>query len=122
MSNYRHDCYKAKAMYWISVKEALPENEQAVLVRYARDNWPHKHIIDGGEKRKFWRWQAARFVLGRTAEEVEKTKSFCSEDVYGNNLVPYCWKLFGPGILFGQDVTHWAAITDPCEENLNDNT
>lgn len=91
-----------QAMNWIPVEVALPEHGQAVLVRYARDNWLWKHTVAGGEKRTHWRWQAAMFVRGRTEER--------------NNLRPYSWEEFGADSLFGQDVTHWAAISDPCAE------
>lgn len=104
------------AMEWVSVDVALPENGQAVLVRYANDNWHQHHTVAGGEKRRLWRWQAAIFVRGRTAAEVAAEGRICSADEHGNNLRPYCWDEFGPGTLFGQDVTHWAAISDPCEE------
>jgi len=102
-------------MEWVSVEDALPENGQAVIVRYARDNWHSEHIVAGGETRKHWRWQAAMFVRGRTAAEAKAVNRYRSEDEHGNNLRPYCWREFGPGTLFGQDVTHWAAISDPCE-------
>ena len=104
------------AMYWIPVQVALPEHGQAVLVRYARDNWLFDHTVAGGEPRKIWRWQAALFVRGNTAAEAEAANLYRSEDEGGNNQRPYCWQQFGPGMLFGQDVTHWAAISDPCAE------
>lgn len=107
------------AMQWVSVEDALPEDGQAVLVRFAGENWLHKHKIAGGETRKLWRWQAAWFVRGRTAQEAVAAGVSRSEDELGNNRRPYCWRQFGPGFLFGQDVTHWAAISDPCEETPN---
>ena len=104
-----------KTMKWVSVEDALPNHEQAVLVRYAHDNWLCPHVIDGGETREIWRWQAALFVRGRTFDEAKASGVFRSQDEWENNLRPYCWREFGPGTLFGQDVTHWAAISDPCE-------
>ena len=100
-------------MHWISVKDGLPEDGQAVLVRYKGDNWWSDHKLADGSLHKQWRWQAARFVRGRTAEEVARDNVISIADQHGNNRVPYCWDEFGPGRLFGQDVTHWAAITDP---------
>jgi hypothetical protein len=104
------------AMTWVSVEEALPRHGQAVLVRRAHDNWLTEHTLADGGTRNIWRWQAARFIRGRTLEEAKKVNIFRSEDQFANNLVPYCWEQFGPGTLFGQDVTHWAAITDPTHE------
>ena len=100
---------------WVRIEDALPEDGQAVLVRYAGNNWLREHKLSNGETQKFWRWKAVLFVRGRTSEEITGEIRF--EDEWGNNLRPYGWREFGPGILFGQDVTHWAAISDPCKEN-----
>lgn len=99
-------------MNWISVKDKLPVNGQAVLVCYCGGNWSSEHTLSDGETYREWKWQVAKFVLGRSAEEVANTGIIRSEDQYGNNLVPYIWDEFGPGQLFGQDVSHWCAI-DP---------
>lgn len=104
-------------MKWIDVQDALPEDGQAVLVRYKRDNWLLTHTLADGSTRRNWRWQAAVFVRGRTAEECEAMNLYRGQDQFGNNLVPYRWKQFGPGDLFGQDVSHWVAITDPHQPN-----
>ena len=104
-----------RAMFWVPVDVALPEDGQAVLVRYARDNWICDHTLSDGSHHETWRWQAARFVVGRTAAEAEKAGEYRPQDEIGNNQRPYCWEEFGSDELFGQDVTHWAAISDPCE-------
>lgn len=104
-------------MKWIAVEDGLPEDGQAVLVRYKGDNWKRTHTLADGSTRLNWRWQAASFVRGRTAEECRALNLYRGRDQFGNNLVPYCWEEFGPGTLFGQDVTHWAAITDPLQHN-----
>jgi len=103
-------------MKWVSVKDALPIDGQAVLVRYVQDNWVKAHTLENGEARKHWRWQAMWFVKGRTAAEVTEAGYVRQEDEAGNNLRSYCWKEFGAMTLFGQDVSHWAAITDPLGE------
>lgn len=100
-------------MRWISVEDGLPEDGTAVLVRYAGDNWGTAHKLADGQTRKRWRWQAALFVRGNDAATAKLLGVYRQEDQDGNNTLPYCWKQFGPGYLFGQDVTHWAAITDP---------
>jgi len=52
------------------------------------------------------RWQAAKFTKGMTADEV-KSKGFSrQQDEAGNNTKPYCWDVFGPSVLFGQEVSH----------------
>lgn len=100
-------------MHWIDANDELPMNGQAVLVRYSRNNWEAKHTLSNGKEYIKWRWQAARFIEGQTAEQVKKSGRSCKADQAGNNLKPYCWEEFGPGCLFGQDVSHWAAISDP---------
>lgn len=100
-------------MKWISVEQALPINGQAVLVRRVGDNWNADHYLADGQLRHIWRWVACRFIRGRTKDEVRASGYSTMEDQIGNNERPYCWKEFGPGCLFGQDVSHWVAITDP---------
>jgi len=89
-------------MKWISVKDGLPEYGQAVVVRRCEDNWESTHTLADGSEHKIWRWQAARFAKCSGHEP--------------NNHTDYKWVEFGPGTLFGQDVSHWCAITDPLRE------
>ena len=105
------------SMDWISVEDELPLDGQAVLVRRCAHNWSLSHNLGENESRVVWRWVAAQFVRGKTAEEVAKTGyTSGSGDQAGNNLVPYAWIEFGPLKLFGQEVSHWVAITDPCKK------
>ena len=100
-------------MTWISVEDALPSDGQAVLVCRKGNNWLSDHILADGTPEQVWRWQAAKFMKGVTADEV-KSKGFSrQQDEAGNNTKPYCWADFGPSVLFGQEVSHWAAITAP---------
>jgi hypothetical protein len=105
-----------KPMHWVPVEVEKPADGQAVLVRYSRDNWLLSHTLSDGVRHTHWRWQAAIFRLGRTADEVAASGVVRPVDQHGNNLAPYKWLLFGPGELFGHEVTHWAAITDPMED------
>lgn len=105
---------------WISVKERLPEEGKYVIV------WVGSA-------------QVARIEKGITEEERQKMKNgeiedrieygwsqstgfmplkrsdlYKSCDVFGNNLVPYCWKANGgPMEWFGQNVTHWMPLPEP---------
>ena len=105
-------------MKWISVKEKLPKHRQAVLVRRNKDNWGCKHTLADGSVHEVWRWQACKFIRGKTKKEVKESRISTLGDQDGNNLVPYCWDEFGSGCLFGQEVSHWAAITDPLRDDL----
>jgi hypothetical protein len=86
-------------MKWISVKDALPEDGQAVLARYNRDNWHLSHTLSNKKEYTKWRWVAVQFRLD-------------SNTYNPNNKTKYVWKEFGPLSLFGQEVSHWAAITE----------
>ena len=103
---------EAPLLPWVAVVDRLPRHHQAVLVRRSRDNWGADHFL-GDQPAKIWRWQACWFVKGRTAEELSSTDVIRGCDQDGNNLVPYCWEVFGPGTLFGQDVSHWMPISEP---------
>lgn len=105
---------------WISVSDQLPKHNQAVLVRRSQDNWIRRHLLDDGSENTIWRWQACKFVRGRSAQEVETSGTFSPEDEQGNNKRPYHWKEFGPGQIFGQDVSHWMPIYDVCVREERD--
>ena len=105
---------------WISVEERLPEEGKYVIV------WVGSA-------------QVARIEKGITEEERQKMKNgeiedrieygwsqstgfmplkrsdlYKSCDVFGNNLVPYCWKANGgPMEWFGQNVTRWMPLPEP---------
>ena len=89
-------------MEWINVEDSLPEYGQAVLVRRCVDNWGRRHTLADGSEHNIWRWQAAKFEKSSPHEV--------------NNATDYHWDEFGPGQLFGQDVSHWCAISDPVGE------
>lgn len=109
---------------WISVEDRLPEEGKYVIV------WVGSA-------------QVARIEKGITEEERQKMKNgeiedrieygwsqstgfmplkrsdlYKSCDVFGNNLVPYCWKANGgPMEWFGQNVTHWMPLPEPPKES-----
>lgn len=100
-------------MKWVSVEDELPRDGQAVLVRRNQDNWGTLHTLEDGSEHKIWRWKACQFIRGKV--KPGRHEVIYPEDQHGNNLRPYIWDEFGPGRLFGQDVSHWAAISDPME-------
>ena len=104
-------------MEWVSVEDRLPEHRQAVLVRRIEDDWGHHHTLSDGEGHEAWRWKACIFLKGKTCDELGEYEPRKPQDQWGNNLVPYCWDTFGALTLFGQQVTHWAAITDPMKRS-----
>lgn len=108
---------------WISVNDELPEDGEAVLI------WVGKV-------------QVARIYKGITEQEREKMKNgelpnpsetvwslstgyvsmkrsetYRKCDVFGNNLVPYCWEsISGPMEWFGQNVSHWMPLPNAPKE------
>lgn len=72
-------------MKWIAVEDGLPLDGQAVLVRRADDNWRCDHVLSEGESAKIWRWQACKFIRGRTAEEARRAGIQRAQDQCGNN-------------------------------------
>jgi len=88
---------------WVAIdpesKDTWPMDGQAVLVRYGRDNWHRLHFLADESPQTIWRWKAAEFKI-------------LDPEVWHepNNLTSYEWDEFGPGKLFGQDVTHWFPI------------
>lgn len=107
-------------MNWVNPEDYLPEEGKDVL------------IFDGSEM------QIARIRKGITEEdrqkmkdgelpdpvsigwclangyfEVKRSESYRSEDVWGNNKVPYCWEATaGPMKWFGQDIKYWAELPE----------
>jgi hypothetical protein len=102
-------------MKWIKVEDQLPRDRQAVLVRRNEVNWLCDHTLADGSKQSIWRWQACIFRVGKTKEEVKASGICGGFDQDGNNHTPYGWDMFGPGSLFGQEVSHWCAIEDVLE-------
>lgn len=90
-----------------AVAENPPRDGQYVLVKLLKDNW----IADDKGDHYF---KVVQFVRGLSLAEREALPdtdrakySFCSADVHGNNLRPYCWDTFGPSCYFGQEATHY---------------
>lgn len=98
----------------ISVKDRLPENNTYVLIHAPNRPWipsPNTTNPEGVF------WIVAKFVRGISEEERnsldvsdERRNRYCSADVHGNNLLPYCWNEFGPDSFFGQEVEHWCEL------------
>lgn len=109
---------KKMVVVWLNSDKELPSDNEKVLVVY-------------GDEIK-----TATFEKGISVEEREKMKNgempdftecgWClSEgyklhkrstiikgcDEFGNNLVPYCWRI-GGNTIFGQNVKYWARFPD----------
>ena len=97
-------------MEWIDVQDALPENGDAVLIYTNETN------VFGPDGR-LMREHVATFYKGRSADEVEAIGQQEFADECGNNRVPFRWKGDGPCSWFGQEVTHWARIVPPNDQN-----
>lgn len=96
------DISRSLADWWISCDQALPKPDQDVIV-YA----PESQIAN---------YSICTFEKGISMEErkqmtgTQRALTFKAADEHSNNRKPYCWRKFGPGTYFGQDVTHWMPL------------
>ena len=91
--------------------DKLPKNNTYVVARYTGGNWRDSDDQEGCV------WKVVKFVRGISKEEREalpdtdsRKRIYITGDTFGNNTVPYCWKEFGPGEIFGQDVDYWTEL------------
>ena len=104
---------------WISVDERLPDEGEYVLIFAASI---HVARIEKGITEE----QRAKMKNGELPDPeemcftgiegfrmVRRSNLYRSADVFGNNLVPYCWKAHGgPMEWFGQRVSHWMPLPE----------
>lgn len=97
----------------ISTHDALPKNKTYVLVHLKNPPWSDQDDPVG------LKWDVAKFRRGLSEDERKALNGneprkyrYNSSDVFGNNLVPYCWDTFGPDTHFGQDVDYWCELPD----------
>ena len=94
-------------------KGQFPENNQYVLVRIINPSWS-----DNEDKYDNLPMRVVKFVKGITEEKRKKlgksdrARTYKCGDVHGNNLKPYRWVEFGPGMFFGQEVDVWYNLTE----------
>jgi hypothetical protein len=96
------DISRSLADWWISCEEALPKPNQVVIV-YAKESQMADYSICTFEK-------GISMEERRQMAGTERALRFKAADEHGNNTNPYCWRKFGPGTYFGQDVTHWMPL------------
>lgn len=96
---------------WFYTKNILPPEGQYVIGYYKNAAW--KDNTDNINHK----CKIVKLIKGITEEERNKLlndnprkKTYSSGDVIGNNHVPYCWKTFGSGKFFGQDIEYWTFI------------
>lgn len=101
-------------MELISTKNQLPERNQYVLIHLTKNNWGDDDDPKGNRY-----WTVAKFIRGMPEEECaalgeydKRKRMYTIADVFGNNLVPYCWDTFGPGTYFGQEVDYWCELPE----------
>ena len=96
------DISRSLADWWISCEEALPKPNQVVIV-YAKESQMADYSICTFEK-------GISMEERRQMDGTERALRFKAADEHSNNRKPYCWRKFGPGTYFGQEVTHWMPL------------
>ena len=110
-------------MKWISVKDELPKDGQEVLIwnngyeiaRFTRGiTEEEREKMKNGElpnpKSQYWSATSGW-------EEIERSNMHSSGDVWGNNLVPYCWEVHGGAVfIHGQNIKYWMPTPEPPNE------
>ena len=46
---------------------------------------------------------------------IKRSKQFKAADVFGNNMVPHCWRTEYGDTIFGQNITWWRHLPEPPE-------
>lgn len=93
---------------WIKTTYRLPEEGQQCICLRNQTNW-----LDGNggaihHVLAFFRKGLSQEDRDKLPDTDERKRTYCSEDEWNNNLVPYRWEQFGPGSQFGQDISYWA--------------
>lgn len=98
-------------MKWHLTKKELPKENVYVLIHIPYQPWQAETTTVF--------YDIAKIVKGISEKERKKLNNldprkttYCFGDEYGNNLVPYEWKTFGPASYFGQEVLAWAYIEE----------
>jgi len=100
------------AMNKINPKEKLPEPNQYVLAFFPSRPWS-----DYSCKNDEHKWVVVKFKKGLSEDERNKLgrdnplkKTYRREDVFGNNVLPYCWDTFGAISFFGHECAAWCEL------------
>ena len=104
-----------ESMHIHCTQDRLPKHKQYVLVHLVDRPWGDN---DDPQGNRFWR--VVKFYKGISKHDREtmsgpRARFYHSEDEWGNNQKSYCWKEFGPGTFFGQEIDCWCEL--PILEN-----
>lgn len=108
---------------WISVNDELPEDGEEVLIWVGKIQVARIYKgITGEEREKMENGELPNpseigWSLSTGYVSMERSKIYRNCDVFGNNLVPYCWEsTSGPMEWFGQSVSHWMPLPNAPKE------
>lgn len=102
-------------------KGEMPPEDKYVLIYCEREPW-----IDNDDPSNVY-WKVAKCIYGISKEQRKKLsesnriedrrRAYCvyAEDEFFNNKKPYCFKEFGPGSIFGQNVDIWCELPNVSE-------
>jgi hypothetical protein len=114
---------------WRDTAKELPPENKYVLARHNRGTWHDStdqenvncvlvKLVRGITEEDRVKMKSGElpdpvsqgWCLSDGVKEHKRSNVYRSEDVHGNNLVPYYWKSFGPDSFFGQTITHWMPL------------
>ena len=105
---------------WISVEEMLTEDGENVLIWVGKvESARIEKGISEEEREKMKNGELEDPIEYGWSESdglkaYKRSQAYRGCDVFGNNMVPYCWKsTSGPMEWFGQYATHWMPLPVP---------
>lgn len=94
----------------------FPQHGKYVLIFCGKFPWRSRDDDQG----KYWRVakflrgismaERSKMIFSGDPQEKRRAKEYRPEDEYLGNLVPYCFREFGPASYFGQDIDAWAEL------------
>lgn len=98
-------------MKWHLTKKELPKENVYVLIYIPNQPWIDESNTVFYDVAKLEKGISQNERINLNNSNPRK-KIICFGDEWGNNLVPYRWKTFGPVSYFGQEVKAWAYIEE----------
>ena len=109
---------------WIRVEERLPNDQEWVQVYDGNRRYKILRFEKGIDEDTREKMRTGEIpdpeTTGWTKTDgffmIKRSKQFKAADVFGNNMVPYCWRTEYGDTIFGQNITWWRNLPEPPED------